>query len=90
MFAIQGFVHAADRAELPAHGAGVIVLRGTIGTDRFGGFRVQGAFPLLFPVQGPAGVAHFVVDFPGAPDAFGNVRSVGGDFAGDDALFHVL
>ena len=66
---IEGLVHAAYGAELSAHGAGVIVLRGAVGPYGLGGLRVQGAGPLSLPVQGPAGVSHFVIDLPGAPDA---------------------
>ena len=88
----QGLVHAAHGAELAAHAAGVavVVLGLAAVPDGPGGVRVQGAGELGFPVQGPAGVGHFVVYLPGAGDALGDVRGVGGDFRGDDALLHIL
>ena len=63
---------------------------GAVRPDGFGGLGVEGAGPLGFPVQSTAGIAHLVVDLPGAPHAFGDVGGVGGDLAGDDALFYVL
>ena len=52
------------------------------------GSRAQAHWP--FPVQGPAGVSHFIIDLPGATDTLGDVGGMGGDFAGHDALFHII
>ena len=73
----QCLVHAADSAELAAHGAGIIMLRGTVSTDSLGSLRIQGALPLGIPVQLAAGIPHPVIDFPGAPDSLGNISRMG-------------
>ena len=49
MLPVECLVHAAHSAELAAHGAGVVVLRGAVGPDGSGGLRVQGAGPLPLP-----------------------------------------
>ena len=66
------------------------MLRGAAGSDGFGGLRIKSAGPLALPVQGPAGVSHFIIDLPGATDTLGDVGGMGGDFAGHDALFHII
>src|SRR5699024_1043448 len=90
VLAVEGLVHAAHRAELAAHGTGVVVLGGAVGPDGLGRLGVEGAGPLGLPVQGAAGVAHPVVDLPGPAHPLGDVGGVGGDAAGDDALLDVL
>ena len=69
----QGLVHTAHSAELAAHRAGIIVLGRTVVPDSTGSVRINGAGPLGFPVQLAAGVAHLVVNVPGALYALGNV-----------------
>ena len=66
------------------------MLRGTISPYGFGGLRIQRTGPLALPVQSPAGVSHFIIDLPGATDTLGDVGGMGGDFAGHDALFHII
>ena len=88
----QSLVHAADGAELAAHGAGVaVVILGQAGvTDGLCGLGVEGTGELCVPVQHTAGVAHLVVDVPGVGDALGDVGGVGGDLGGHDALLDVV
>ena len=68
----------------------MVVFRRAAGPDSFGCFRINGFFPLGFPVQLAAGVRHAVILFPRVRNAFGNIRRVGRDLAGNDALFHIV
>ena len=79
MFTGQSFVHAADGAELAAHGAGVLMLRLSVVPDSLCRLRIDGACPLSLPVQLSAGVRHAVVHLPGSADALGDIGSVGRD-----------
>ena len=92
VFPGQRLVHAADGAELAAHGAGVavVILRQAGIPDGFGGLGVQGAGELGIPVQHAAGIAHLVVDIPGMGDALGDIGRMGGDLGGHDALLHIV
>ena len=58
VFPGQRLVHAADGAELAAHGAGVavVVLRQAGIADGLGGLRIERTGKLGIPVQHPAGV----------------------------------
>lgn len=66
------------------------VLRGTAVPDGLGGFRIDGVHPPLLPVEGPSCVGHFVIQIPCVGDLFGDVRSMGCDPGGDNALLHIL
>ena len=66
------------------------MLRSTAVTDRFGSGRINGAFPLLFPVKGPPGLRHPVINIPGMRDLLGDISRVGCDPGGYDSLFHIL
>ena len=83
----QSLVHAADGAELAAHGAGVavVILRQAGIPDGLGGLGVESAGELGIPVQHAAGIAHLVVDVPGVGDALGDIGGVGSDLGGHDA-----
>ena len=88
----QRFVHAAYGAEFAAHAArlAVVVFGGAACADGFGGLRVDGFQPLRLPIQFAARRGHAVVLLARAGNALGDVGGVGGDTAGDDALFDVV
>ena len=66
------------------------MLRGTAVPDGLGSFRVDGALPLLLPVEGSPGVRHGIVHVPGVGNLLGDVSGVGGNPGGDDALLHIV
>src|SRR5258708_5664356 len=92
------FVHFAGvvhRAEFgAAHGAEggffVEVVREGFVVHAAGGFGVEGEGELFFPVEFVAGVAEGVVAVAGAGASAGDVGGVGGNFVGDDSVFHVF
>ena len=90
VFAAQRLVHAPDGAELAAHGAAVLILRRPAVSDALCRLRIYGALPLLFPVKGASGVRHGVVQVPCVGHLLGDIRGMGGNPGGDNALLDVL
>ena len=54
------------------------------------GVRVEAQVELVFPAELEAGLAERIVALAGGGVALGQVRGVGGDLVGDDAVFDVL
>jgi len=55
-----------------------------------GAFGVEAEVELIFPAEFESCLAEGVVSDLRTGEAFGQVRAVGGDFVGDDAVAHVL
>src|ERR1039457_2941559 len=93
--AVVDFGRIVHGAELgAAHGAEggffVVVVGEGFVVHGAGGFGVEGEGELLFPVEFVAGIAEGVVAVAGAGASAGDVGGVGGNFVGDDAVFHVF
>ena len=90
IFPVQRFIHASHSTKFPAHGAGVFVFRCTVIADLFCCFRIDGAFPLLFPVESSSGVTHGIVQVSCMRNLFRNIRSMSGNAGSNDSLFDIV
>ena len=90
ILAVQRLIHASDCAEFAAHRTAILVLRSTAITYCLCGFRVDGAFPLLFPIKGTACICHGIVNISCVRNFLGNIRCMSRNARSNDALLHIV
>lgn len=66
------------------------MLRRSIVADALCRFGIYGAGPLLFPIKASPCIRHRIVDVPGVGNLFGDIRRMGCNPGGNDALFYIL
>lgn len=90
VFPIQGFIHAADCTEFPAHRTGIVMLRRAVIADCLRRFRIQSTCPLTFPVKSPAGISHFIINISRTTDTLRNIGCMSCNFTCNNPLLYVL
>ncbi len=90
MFTVECLVHAAYSTEFAASSNSC---RHARENGRRGWLLLsvgQVHSPTVPPSRAHGGHRHFVVDFPRAAYALGNIRGMGSNAAGDDTLFDII